>query len=77
MADRLREGVPINHEGGYLAQWVQSLVLLRQLHTCSHTTKGIGREVQQGTPQLCMRHLLSAVLHQVHRPVFVLDPFQR
>ena len=60
-ADRLREGVSIDHKGGYLAQWVDSLVLLRQLHvhTHSHTTKNFHGETQS------MLHLHSAPV--VHR----------
>ena len=76
--DRLREGVSVNQEGGDLAQWVHSLVLLRQLHTRSHAIRGAvrGRAFRHTLHPFTL-HLLTAIFHQVYRPVFVLDPFQR
>ena len=51
-ADRLREGVSINHKGGYLAQWVDSLVLLRQLHvhTQPYNKELPWRDTEYATP---------------------------
>ena len=73
-ADRLREGVSIDHKGGYLAQWVDSLVLLRQLHvhTQAYNKELPRRDAAYATPV----HLLTAVFHQVYRIVLVVDPFQ-